>query len=199
MQRLSRWWRAAAALVVVAAFAIAAGAGTRADAQARASATTTASLVLRVLSYDRALRARSPTGRVRVLAVYRTSETGARASCEATARAIGLLGRSVKVSGMNSEATAYAYSSPQALAEAGRGFQALYVCGSLDGTLSVVSQAARRLSLLSISEREDYVRGGLSVGIVSESRLRLVVNMTAATAEGARLDPALLRIATVLR
>ena len=191
--------RTTAAFVAL-ALLLAATAGGHAGAQVvRASPTTTASLVLRVLSYDRALRGRAPDGRVRVLAVYRASETGARASCEATARAIGTLGRSVKVSGMSAEATAHAYSSLESLRAAAQGFQAIYVCGSLDGTVSEISATARRFSLLSISEHEDYARSGLSVAIVSEARMRLVVNLTAATAEGARLDPALLRIATVVR
>lgn len=168
-------------------------------AQTRASPTAMAALVLRVLSYDRTLRARSPQGRVRVLVVYRASVPGEREGCEAIARAIGLLGRSVKISGMSTEATAHAFSSTAALTAAGRGFQAVYVCSALDGSISAVAETARSLSLLTMSPREEDVRAGLAVAIVSEPRLHLVVNVTAAAAEGAGLDPALLRIATLLR
>ena len=146
---------------------------TPAVAQTRASPTAMAALVLRVLSYDRTLRARSPQGRVRVLAVYRQSIADEREDCEATARAIGMLGRSVKVSGMNTEATAHAFSSAASLSAAARGFQAVYVCGALDGSINAVAETARGLSLLTMTSREEDVHAGL--------------------------DPALLRIATLLR
>ncbi len=172
---------------------------TPAVAQTRASPTAMAALVLRVLSYDRTLRARAPQGRVRVLAVYRPSVAGEREGCEAMARAIGMLGRSVKVSGMNTDATAHPFSSGASLTAAARGFQAVYVCGALDASVSAVAETARALSLLTMTSREEDVHAGLAVAIVSEPRLHLVVNVTAAAAEGAGLDPALLRIATLLR
>ena len=170
-----------------------------AAAQTRASPASMAALVLRVLSYDRTLRARSPQGRVRVLAVYRAAGPGEREGCEAMARAVGTLGRSVKVSGMSTDAIAHPFSSAASLHAAARGFQAVYVCSPLDGALSAVAETARSLSLLTMSYREEDARAGLAVAIVSEPRLHLVVNVTAAAAEGAGLDPALLRIATLLR
>ena len=77
---------------------------------------------------------------------------------------------------------------------------AIYVCGGFDPDVDALSTATRDAHLLSISSREQHVRDGLGVAIVRDgSAPRLIVNVRAAEAEGARLDAALLRLATVLR
>ncbi len=186
------------ALVLV-ALTISVGSGTRAQQPTAISPNAQAALVLRVLGYDRGLRARTPSGNVNVLTVFKTGDSASQGSCMALARAINQLGRAVLVGGMRTHATPVGFTTADALGQAAQGAQAIYVCGGLDASIAAISSTARRRALLSITAREADVRSGLSVAIVPGAQLRIVVNVTAATAEGARLDAALLRIATVVR
>lgn len=190
--------RALLALLLV-ALAVAPSSDGRAQQPTAVSPNAQAALVLRVLGYDRGLRGRAPSGSVNVLTVFKAGDAASEASCQNLARAINQLGRAVTVSGMRTRATPVGFTSADALAQSAQGAQAVYVCPGLDASIAAISGAARRRSLLSITAREADVRAGLSVAIVPGAQLRIVVNVTAASAEGARLDAALLRIATVVR
>jgi len=168
----------------------------------RAQTNTEAALVLRVLSYDRNLRQRSPGREVIVMAVHAAGNSRSERECGALVAAINQLGRSISVSGMRARAVTHAWSGADALKRAARAARAtgIYLCPGFEPDVDVLAQATRDASLLSISPRESDVRGGLTVGIVRDGRrVRLVINVRAAQAEGARLDAALLRIATVVR
>jgi hypothetical protein len=163
-----------------------------------AQANSEAALILRVLSYDRNLRRRA-SERVTVLAVH----GGSARECDGLVRALNQLGRAVSVSGMRTRAVLHQWNGESGLASAARsnGASVLYVCPGFEPDIAQISTASRRASLLSISSREADVRAGLTVGIVRRGSAtpQLLVNVRAAEAEGARLDAALLRIATVVR
>lgn len=163
-----------------------------------AQANSEAALILRVLSYDRNLRQRA-SDRVTVLAIH----GGSAGDCDGLVRALNQLGRAVSVSGLRTRAVLHAWNGESDLQSAARSNHAsvLYVCPGFDANIEQISAASRRASLLSISSREADVRAGLTVGIVrrGSGTPQLLVNVRSAEAEGARLDAALLRIATVVR
>jgi hypothetical protein len=178
----------------------AAAAPSTAEAQ---SANSEAAMVLRILNYDRSLSSRvSSGGRVTLIALYDPSDASSRRFCEDLSRAVVQLGRVVRVGGKRAHAELVAYSGTADLIERGRAARAVgvYVCPGLESRTAAISAATRSARLLSMTPAEAEVRAGLTVGLVrGGSQLRLFVNVTAARAEGARLDAALLRLATVVR
>ncbi len=183
-----------ASLTLVAAATVS---GTFAVTTAEAQANSEAALILRVLSYDRNLRSRA-SGRLTVLAIH----GGQPGDCGEVVSAVNQLGRAVAVSGMRAHAVLHAYAGAESLISTAResGAVALYVCPGFDPNIEELTGATHAAHLLSISSREQHVRDGLTVAIVrGGSAPRLIVNVRAAQAEGARLDAALLRLATVIR
>lgn len=196
---MTRALRPLVAVTLLALLAVPVASSGRAQQPATVSPNAQAALVLRVLGYDRGLRSRATSGTVNVLTLFKPGDSTSETACQGLARAINQFSSRVTVGGMRTRATAVGFTSADALAEAAQNAQAVYVCPGLEASIGAISSTARRRSLLSITAREADVRAGLSVAIVPGAQLRLVVNVTAASAEGARLDAALLRIATVVR
>lgn len=173
--------------------------GSVAEAQ---SANSEAAMVLRVLNYDRSLATRAGSSSVTLLTLYDESDQRSRRFCESLSRAVAQLGRAVRVGGKQPQAKLVAYRGTADLVARARRERAVgvYVCPGLEPETASISAATRQARLLSITPAERPVRDGLTVGLVrGGSQLRLFVNVTAARAEGARLDAALLRLATVVR
>jgi hypothetical protein len=58
----------------------------------------------------------------------------------------------------------------------------------------------RKRSILSFTSVESLVKSGLSVGlVVRDAKPTILVNLPASKAEGAELDPALLKVSEVLK
>lgn len=171
------------------------GSATRAEAQAARDA----ALVLRVLSYDRNLSSRAPEQR-EILAVFAPGNTASERACRDLASALSALGSRVTVADRRIRARAHAYRDPESLAQAMRSAVAVFVCGGLEGSVGAIARETRAQSVLTLTSNEAQVRSGLAVGILQgRSQTRLVVNLPASRAEGARLDAALLRLAEVRR
>ncbi len=160
-----------------------------------------AALILRILSYDRNLAARANT-RVPILVVYRQGDSASEAEQRRIFAAINDLGARITVANMRAGAVPHAYQDARELANAARasGAVAIYVCAGLGNETAAISGVARQAHTLSMSSDPASVRRGLGVGLVwSAGTMRLIVNLPAVEAEGARLDPAVLRLAEVIR
>lgn len=162
-----------------------------------------AALILRILSYDRNLSQRATSGRVVVLIVFQPGNAASEAERTRVTAALNALGSRTTVRDMQARAVEHAFRDRAALQEAASaaGAAAIFVCGGLSGSTSAISAAARGARTLSMtSEGEGVRRGGLGVGLLADgSQVRLVINLPAVEAEGARLDAAVLRLAEVIR
>jgi hypothetical protein len=167
--------------------------------RAEAQAARDAALVLRVLSYDRNLGSRAPSRRD-ILTVYAPGDRASERSCRDLAAAITALGARVTVADRRVRATPHAYQDPETLARAMRSAVAVFVCSGLEGSIGAIAGESRARSVLTLTSVERQVDAGLAVGILAgRSQMRLVVNLPASRAEGARLDAALLRLCEVRR
>ncbi len=166
---------------------------------AEAQASHEAALVLRILAYDHNLP-RRVHGQVTVIVLYQRGNGASQGAASQMISAIN--GLHTTVAGMPARAIAQAFTTSDALASFARSQRAaaIYVCPGLEDLAAAIAGAARATHTFSIATREVAVRGGLSVGILSHgSQLRLLVNLRAVQAEGAHLDPGLLRLAEVIR
>lgn len=167
-----------------------------------ASPAQVAALLMRVLAYDQSLpdRARAHAV-VTVLAVHKPGAGGSERTCRGVTTAVNSLGRRMSIAGKRVRAIDHAFSDPKSFVQAidDANANAVFVCGGLGPRMAEVSRTVRRSRLLSVTDQADYMEQ-LSVGILNEAgTLGLSVNLAASRAEGAKLDPALLRIASVRR
>jgi hypothetical protein len=173
--------RAAWALLVL-LFGAASSPQVPADAQA--------TLVLRILAFDRKLRERAQ-GTVKIAVVYREGDP----SGDEIASALDSLAQKNSVSGMPVKAVrvpfAGAYRLDGDLSRAG--VAAAYLCPA-------ISKLAQAKGILTFTATRSYVNGGTSVALVrKEAKVGIVVHLANSRAEGADLDSGLLRIAEVVR
>lgn len=191
--------RAQRAIGVVAAFALALGAPHSSASAYDASAQNKALLILRILSYDHNLRTRAGE-RVTVLVLHHPYEE---TSLRAREELVGSLKKMqrVKVAGLPINVASFAYSDTRGLESrlALTRPAAVFVCPGLEGEVGSISAVTRRASALTVTTSEPDVRRGLSVAIVrSEGKDRIIINVPAARAEGARFDAGLLQLATIV-
>jgi hypothetical protein len=154
-------------------------------------------VMLRVLAYDNHLSARAGD-EVRIVIVYPAGDGGAAERARWTAAFASA--RKLKLDGRPVVVTAHKFETAGALGAALREAHAvaLLACDGLARAIAVGDLAAvtRANKVLSFSTREREVVNGLAVGIVpGQTRDEIVVNVRAATAEGARLDAGLLQLA----
>jgi hypothetical protein len=156
-------------------------------------------VVLRVLAYDKHLGDRVGDT-VRVVVAYPKGNDAEAARWRASFAKISKLkvdGRSVVIAAQEIEK---ADQLGRALADLKPA--ALIVCDGLAGRLSIedVAKATRANHVLSFTTRAGEVERGLSVGIVpGKEHDEIVVNMTAAAAEGVKFDAGLLQLARTVR
>jgi hypothetical protein len=108
----------------------------------------------------------------------------------------------VKVQGLAVRATQLAYKDASGLAAAieAQGIDALYVCPGLDAELMGIFEATRRLKVITMASRQDYVQRGLSLGVFGiDGKPTILVNLAASKSEGAAFGSDLLRLAKVIR
>jgi hypothetical protein len=108
----------------------------------------------------------------------------------------------VKVQGLAVRATQLSFKDAAGLAAAieSQGIDALYVCPGLDAELTGIFEATRRLKVVTMASRQDYVQRGLSLGVFAiDGKPTIVVNLAASKQEGAAFGSDLLRLAKVIR
>jgi len=184
--------RATAALALLAA-----ASGSR--AQELLPARHQALLLLRVLAYDRGLRARA--GDTATVAVaYRPGDGPGEARRDQLLEELREAATTFSVGGLPVRAVAIPWA-PEPFAERLRATRAcaILVVGALAEDAAAVSRITRGERLLSAAESRAAVEAGIAVGLVHRGRRAgVIVNLTAARAEGADLDAALLAVAEVL-
>jgi hypothetical protein len=160
-----------------------------------------AALIVRVLSYDRALTARAG-GNVVVLVAFKQGDSASETERQRLVAALNSVGARTPIAGMRPRATEHAFRDTATLQRAARDAHAVavYSCRGLEGSADAISRATRGAQALSITSEAASVRAGLGVGLIHRSgQVRLMINLPATVAEGARLDAALLQVAEVIR
>jgi hypothetical protein len=156
--------------------------------------------LLRILAYDRNLKNRAGDT-VTILVVYRDGDDGSTATKNELLAGLDKLS-DAKVSDLPYRVIATPFTSPADLEGAinNNHAAAVYLCPGLDGSVNAISDLARAHSTLTFTGVEAQVRSRLSIGLVARSgKPAILVNLASSRAEGADLDPALLRLAEVLR
>jgi hypothetical protein len=157
--------------------------------------------LLRVLAYDRNLKTRTGEAASILLVYQEGNDPSATAKSDMLA-AIAKIGKDAKVADLPIRVSAFAYSNPDGLdaAISNAKASAIYLCPGLDASVGAISDVSRRRSVLSFTGIEPWVKERLSIALVArDAKPAIVVNLPASKAEGADLDPALLRLAEVIR
>jgi hypothetical protein len=163
--------------------------------------TEQAVFLLRVLAYDRNLKARTPEALSIVLA-YQGGDPSSEATKNDLSGEINRLAKDLRVADLPIRVTAVPFTTLDDLdAALGRAkASALFVCPGLDSSVHLISTVTRRRSVLTFTGIEPSARQSLAIGLVARGeKPTVLVNLRASKAEGADLDPALLRIAEVIR
>src|SRR5262249_3562072 len=116
--------------------------------------------------------------------------------------AIDKLSKEAKVADLPFRVVSTAFSSAADLdgAVTSNGTTAIYLCPGLDSSIASITAISRKHSGLSFSGVESFVKPGISIGIVARGgKPAILVNIASSKAEGADLDPALLRLAELVK
>jgi hypothetical protein len=160
-----------------------------------------AALLLRVLPYDQNFPVRAPQA-VTVAVIHREGNVISETYGLDMNAALRDLARGTQLRGLPVRVISIGYSSSEALAAAlaRQKVSALYVCPGLEDVLDSISDLTRKHKILSFSGRETEVRDRMSIGLLRRGvRPALIINLRAAQAEGADLNPDLLALSEVLR
>jgi hypothetical protein len=158
-------------------------------------------LLLRVLAYDRNLKARVG-GSATVLVLYRPGDPASEARRGALRSAFEEVSREVVVSGLPVAVEEVPYRTAAELDAKLESSHAamVYVDRALEGSLGEITQLTRRRGVLSADGSRSMVEAGVAVGIIARSgRAAVIVNLPVSRQEGANLDASLLAVAEVLR
>jgi hypothetical protein len=160
-----------------------------------------AALLVRVLPYDQNFSQRAQEA-VTVAVVHREGNLISETYSLDMSAALKDLARGTQVKGLTLRVVTIGYSNSEALAAAlaKQKVSALYVCPGLEDALDSISDLSRKNKILTFSGRETEVRDRISIGLLRRgARPALIVNLRAAIAEGADLNPDLLALSEVLR
>jgi len=156
-------------------------------------------LLLRVLAYDRGLRAR--VGESATIGVaFRPGDEPSEAARDAMVLALKQAAESFSVAGLPVRITAVPWGKggPAPRLPTDR-LAALYVAPGLEAEAAVIARATRERLVLTFTPARASVDAGLSIGLLYRgTKAGLVVNRSGVRAEGADLDSALLAIAEVV-
>lgn len=161
-----------------------------------------AAMLLRVLAYDRNLKARAGGKTATIFVVYQEGNQASEALQSDVANALEDLAASVTVAELRVSVFALAYSSAADLEAkvAAKHPVAMFVCTGLADAVPALSSVARKRSILTLTLTTAYLKAGLSIGFQrGDERVNILINLPAARAEGGDLDAALLRLAEVYR
>ena len=151
-----------------------------------------ASMLLRALSYDRALAKRSG-GKVNLAVIYKGDAAAAGVMVEQF--------RAAKVKGVTVTAQAVAFESTLKLLQLvdGAGINAMYAQPSIVEALSGFLQVSRGRKIASLGGSKELVNQGIALGVYRKGDTPwLLINERASRVEGLDLDPEIKLIATVV-
>ncbi len=162
-------------------------------------ATLRASLMVRILAYDRRMGSRPPPLTIAILH-QEGDERSARGgqelgtAMEAAARGRTIAGHPLRVLRIGFR------NAPQLQEELARErVVALYACEGLEARAEDISRVTRQLSILSITGSEAQLHRGLAIGLSRKgSSPVILVHLSAVRAEGADLDAGLLSLSQLV-
>jgi hypothetical protein len=159
-----------------------------------------ATVLIKALSYDDKLLDRA--GQEMVVAVlYRPGEEGATAEAEGWHRAFATL-TSLRFRGLPFRAVKLPLGNAQRLRKAiqQQGIDALFGLEVTADDLVTIQKVARERKVSTLASREEQVTAGLSLGVfIIDGKNTLMVNLTAARAEGAVFSSTMLKLAKVIK
>ena len=157
-------------------------------------------LVVKAVAYDQSLKTRAQ-GAVNVVVLFRPGHAASESGSTAVTNALTGLAKKADVAGLPLRVVAMPYTTAAALDAAVQAQKAtvVFVGPGLADAVGAISGVTRKRSVLTACGSEEYVRAGLSMGIVLKNdKPSILVNLAATRAEGASLDANLLRIAQVI-
>lgn len=170
-------------------------------ARAELPAELQAKLILRVMSFDRNLAARS--GKAITLGIlYRLDGGAGQETGTGVSKAVTDLSKSYSVGGLPVRVLALGFKDA---AEAKAKLptldaNAVFIGPELSEAVPAILETARRKQWLTLASVESYGRSGVSVNLLQRNEKPVIaINLPSAKAEGADLDSALLAIAEVTR
>jgi hypothetical protein len=159
-----------------------------------------ASILLKVLSYDRKLATRA-TGVVKIALVFRPGDPASEATRQSIGNAFDEAVAHFNVGGMAVKTAAVPFSAIAKL-EADlvkEKATAVYLCEGLSDEIASIIKMTQSHSILSLSGSDAYVKSGASVAVARRgTRPAIVINLKSSRAEGADLDSSLLRLAEIV-
>lgn len=158
-------------------------------------------LLLRTLAYDRNLHARAKSS-VGVLVVFDPSDSTSRDEAAELSKTLTSLSSQAMVAGLPIVVRAVPYAGRAPLQNELRGstVAAVYLCHAMTPFAADVAAEAATFSVMTVGGERELADRSIAVAFVSrEGRAGLVVNLSAAKQEGVDFDPALLKLAEVLR
>ncbi len=159
-----------------------------------------ASILLKVLSYDRKLEARA-TGVVKIAIVFRPGDSASESSKGALGSAFDEAGAQFNVAGMKVKTVAIPFGGIAKLEGdlVREKATAVYLCEGLGDEIGAIVKATQGHSMLTLSGSDAYVKSGASVAVARRgSKSAIVINLKSSRAEGADLDSRLLRLAEIV-
>jgi len=188
-----RWLRSSALLLVFLVGAPVAARG------ADLPATLRASMLVRVLAYDRRMGQHPPP---LILAVaHRQGDAASESQGREFSSALEVAAKGRFVSGRPLRVVRIGFSDSHQLQTAlsEQRAVALYVCEGLEDESQHIAQVTRRLSILSIAGTEQQITHGLAIGLERQGNSPVIlIHLSAARAEGADLDAGLLSLSRLV-
>jgi len=161
--------------------------------------TLRASMLVRVLAYDRRMGQRPPP--LTLAIIHRKGDAKSEFQGQELSGALEVAARGKAIAGRPLRVVRIGFSDTEQLqtelTEAHAA--ALYVCEGLETASESISQVTRRLSVLSIAGSEAQVSQGLAIGLSRKGNSPVIlVHLSAARAEGADLDAGLLSLSRLI-
>jgi hypothetical protein len=156
-------------------------------------------LLLRTLTFERNLSSRAGMQATIALA-YNPKDAGSEAEMQQMFEALSARAKVVKLWNLPVALVAIkvdAHGVDKALSGQ---ISVLYVCAGLGDLLGRLSANARSRQILTVTGTEEYVKKGVSVGLVRRGdKAKLLINLPSVHAEGAEIDSSLLAITELIR
>jgi hypothetical protein len=161
-----------------------------------------AAMLLRILAYDRNIKARSNGRILPIMVIYQEGNSPSEAIQSDVTNALEDLAGSVTVVGLRVQVVSLAYSNIDELNAkiVASHPVAMFVCTGLSVALPNLIATARKHAILTMTMTTAYIKAGLSIGLErGDERVNILINLPATRAEGADIDTDLLRVAEVFR
>lgn len=157
-------------------------------------------LILKVLSYDRNLKKRHQDT-IRVGVLYKAADATSTALQRQVLEQFQAISH-VTVQGLRVDVVALKLENREQLAQVleREKIGLLYLCPALGSDLKAITGLTRSKKIVTCSGMLDYVKSGITLGIiVRERRPKIAINTTAARAEGADFETRVLELAEIYR